>query len=132
MNKENMYKVADAIEKGEIAKFNMHNFVARNYDGSEYSCGTAACVGGFTSLLARQEVRDGKDNEHIYCSHQDTAQHYLDLTFEQGMDLFYAYTHDEAIPGVDGNKEHVPAALRWMANNNSVNWDDAFEAVASC
>lgn len=75
MNKERMLVVADAIEKEEIAKFDMSHFV------EEHDCGTSACIGGFAILLFPQF--DVEDMCSLY-----RATEIFELTENEGYMLF--------------------------------------------
>jgi hypothetical protein len=115
MNRENMLKVADAIEQ-EIVNFNMSTWVEYGNDSSrgvqaavKYvnghidTCGTIACVGGTANLLdfreqrgnveskwdrKRRRVRDGRVLQDEAGTNR--AARWLGLSDTDADNLFYA------------------------------------------
>lgn len=119
MNKERMYAVAEAIEKEQIAKFDMCDFVIK-----KHTCRTAACVCGFAAILEYPE----NTTDIIYEKHNGFmhfGMNYFDITDLEADELFVP----ASIGYVNANYQHVPNALRWMADNNIINWNKAFIGI---
>ena len=105
MNKENILKVADAIEK-DIAFFNMQ------YPNQ--------CVAGYANRLFPIINHYPPANAAIH----------LGLRNNQLDELFYVRSMgSEGITQTTEAKMLVPDALRWMVSNNDINWRRAFTAV---
>lgn len=84
MNKELLLKVRDAI-LAEPEHFDMEHFVRRNT-----SCGTTACIAGWTVALSRNTTPDADETIPDSISVAWEAQSRLGLTHEQEVALFYA------------------------------------------
>lgn len=115
MNKVALLRVADMIAAGSDVAFCMDMTLDRN------DCGTSACVAGFALI-----DKCGSFNA-AYRSGVWEAQKHLGLTETQKLELFYSPTvpFDE----INLNAQHVPAALRWMVENNTISWLDASNNV---
>ena len=107
--------VADTIEHNR-KHFDMNNFF--NY------CGTPACVAGFTIELA------GRETFKVNLSATEAATEALDLTLEQGLDLFHprgtSFDYDSTIePGEPGHItwKHAVRTLRHFAETGVIDWD---------
>lgn len=121
MNKENMLKVADAIEAERVGSKKVHLDVTswHNYN----SCGTTACIAGFAHHLMFKEgnVTHGKPRAHT--SAGLAGKEYLGLSREQAGVLFHGVGYGRDFPDL------VPDMLRWMALNGKVSWERAFAAA---
>ena len=132
MNKERMLLVADAIEKEEIAKFRMMDFIRHAH------CGTVACVAGFTHILINAAAKDDPDNFLSY-SRQNTAGDYLGLPHSDAYELFFAASMNEGdedeeregyvVLDEDDYSKHGAKAIRWMVANERINWKEALTAL---
>jgi hypothetical protein len=149
MNVERVYMVAALIEASADAavtinemtvKFDMGEFGASmdEYDErDERSCGTIACVAGYTGALfqpeAYREYAFGTDY-HIDMEHVGKTE--LELTEDEARDLFVptgfnrnGHHYNISYEWMNNNPRKVAQALRWMADNNTVSWADAFIAL---
>lgn len=127
MNKQRMYLVADAIEKEQIAKFNMFDFI----DGY-HTCKTAACVCGFAALLnyPNHSVSDVKDAVYDdYGSFMSFGEKYLEITKYEADELFNPHHDSYGTVQINNSYKYVPKAIRWMADNDTIDWDQAFIAI---
>lgn len=134
MNKTRTYAVADAIEK-DNQHFNMDAFYGGpagwELNGEEvpvdledvHKCGTAMCVGGWAHFLFKDKAPKSIDHQ----DYESVAEWALGLDPVRGSDLFYAA--GVGFKNINSLKAYVPAALRWMADNNNVNWRMALLAV---
>ena len=104
MNRENILKVADEIER-RPDEFDMQ------YPRS--------CIAGFTNQLFDKVSNFGSQNAAIH----------LGLRTNQWEELFYCRSLIDGITLVTQSKILVPNALRWMVSNNDINWRRAFTAV---
>lgn len=148
MNLAPLLQVADVIE-AEVAehnqgkmRFNMQDWSCiRTEDVND--CFTAACIAGHVcATFNHDEWLEWTQNDEAHHI-SEWAQKFLELDDEQASVLFVCWMrkYDE-----DGNfravnppyklhlrtvteqVKYVPALLRWMAANDSVNWWDAIEA----
>lgn len=115
MNKVALLRVADMIAAGSDVAFCMDMTLVRN------DCGTSACVAGF-ALIDKCGSFNAAYREGVYA-----AQIYLGLTETQKSELFYSPTVE--FNEINHNAQHVPAALRWMVENNTISWLDASNNV---
>ena len=140
MNKERMLAVADAIEKEEIAKFRMLDFIEK-CDNNQ--CGTTACVAGFAHLIMGTKINNDIDNV-LSNDRLDEARNYLGLNYEEARELFYAGSmdnynnaeYDELEDGyivIDdlGYNKYGAQVIRWMVENDRINWNEALTAVGA-
>ena len=115
MNKIEMYRVADAIEKGiKDTTFNMNHVIYK-----EHPCGTQACIAGHVILMNNLTV-----DKNI-----DVVGELLGLEYEQYDELFFAWSATTKFSEINNNKKHVPAVIRWMADNEEINWDKAIASI---
>ena len=105
MNKENILKVADEIEK-RLPNFDMI-YPHMN-------------IVGIVKELFPIISPFGHTNAPIHLGLQVRA--FDELVFARS----YGY---EGLDTVNAGKELVPDALRWMVSNNDINWRRAFTAV---
>ena len=137
MNRERLLAVADAIEREEIAKFKMVDFI-----NTKHKCGTSACVAGFAHLLMGNKF---ESSNILSYTRLDQAADYLDIDFSNANELFYAHSmsrdedEDNDIEPYDGycviddegyNKFGAPA-LRWMVTNDTISWKAALTAIGA-
>lgn len=131
MNKQNVMRVADAIERAELAPefgFNM-NYVeatrgafAQDMTGRE--CGSVGCIAGWCAKLADNDDDDYKKRGSIltYCSDQSVfnrAQEWLDLSDAQAGPLF----GPETLEDWDNiTTAQAVATLRHLAETGDVVW----------
>lgn len=117
VNKANVLRVADAIEKGELVKRGIgFNMAAWNNDAeihglrdlSGHRCGTVACIGGHAAIL----FPEGHPNET------------LGLSLSEGKELFYAWSYREWYDVKLRNItiRHAVAVLRHLAETGEVDW----------
>lgn len=128
-NTSRILAVADAIEKEEIMKLDMHTYYSNRGDenGNYHLCG---CVSGFSiKMYSKKPYIDGYGLEN--------GRTILDLTAEEACELFgghsmTVYSGEPAVHGlhaVQDRKDDIPNALRWMAANNKYEWKSAFTAL---
>lgn len=116
MNKEHMYAVADAIENNlDGIIFDMYYPLVWRSEGKR--CG---CVAGIAKHLS-----DYKDMTTF-----DAGALYMGLDRNGILEIYHAVSMGAGGSGAINNaKPLVPAALRWMADNDDVNWRRALTAV---
>jgi len=115
VNVENILKVADAIEKHSIPDlgFNMSyafDAVGPEDDRSGHSCGTVACIGGWTNVVLAKS-----GNLPIAA-----AQRRLELTDRQADALFYPLGYWRV--DNDYTPSQAVAVLRHLAATGEVDW----------
>lgn len=126
MNKKRILRVADAIEKAELAKrdigFNMNVLFGRTEECSaeegeetiDYTgknCGTLACIAGWTCLLF----------EPLQNPNFGLAQALLDLDYPTANSLFWGDRRDlEKITSAE-----AVSTLRHLARSGRVRWDES-------
>jgi hypothetical protein len=127
MNRENILKVADAIENATLAKeqglgFNMLDFFAEDrydptgHDHTGHECGTTACIAGWTVAM---EV--GKKIQNMTTTEiRTTAQRILGLSDSEVSDLFYAYGSLRFIGHI--KPKEAATVLRHFAKTGYVDW----------
>jgi hypothetical protein len=113
MNIENIDKTIEAIrhakEKGIF--FDMGMFIDRNH-----TCGTAACIGGFAAILAK----DGLKNLPRYAENIDLiAADFLGLDGEQAGSLFYPGATEN---GWQASAENAIEVLEHLKETGEANW----------
>jgi hypothetical protein len=124
MNKENILKVADAIENATLTKdhgigFNMAYFFESSghlEDHTHQECGTTACIAGWASLISEKEVAARDDPDVM----EDVAMEYLGLSNMQAVDLFYARCVRK--PMADITQAEAVRVLRHLAETGKVDW----------
>jgi len=127
MNKENVLKVADAIEQHSIPElgFNMnYGLVSRSdniKDLSGYNCDTVACIAGWCNMLTKPDAR---------FSDFDAAREFLGLDPKAASELFYASSQWEFEGGDHTYLERITPSkaavvLRHLAETGEVNWSVA-------
>lgn len=127
MNKENILKVADAIEHHSIPwlGFNMASFCmtagGMNPDRSGHGCGTVACIAGWGAAVS------GTPKETLLGDFDadDVAKEFMALSNDQCNDLFYAKSHPKFSRG--GLWTYIPQdqairTLRHLAETGEVDW----------
>lgn len=136
MNRENLLRVADAIEKHEIADlgFNMCDFIGDGYiDRSGHECGTTACIGGFAAALLRNH-KDASDLQMYWDdpetrSLRDDGAAFLGLNGFEASDLFggtpRALNFDDVTPAM------AVATLRYAEEHDVIDWDAANPEIAA-
>lgn len=130
-NWELLRQVADNIKPDN---FDMRVFSKRT------ECGTVACVAGHTVWIAKPDkfqryiITGNKGSPSILALAEDE----LELTNEESSELFYGDGYNNRFNYDDGNdsmklisknRDLVPNALRWMADNQIIDWYLASEAV---
>ena len=117
MNKENLLRVADAMEKQEYpVGYNQEGWRDKGaLDCSGRGCGTTMCIAGWAEV-----VRTGKLTFNVdYVS--DRAAKFLDLTSSQERDLFRAFPFMRSRPSL----ADAVAVLRYAAEHDVINWNAA-------
>jgi hypothetical protein len=123
MNAESILRVADAIEKHEIADlgFNMNDWVSSKYpDKSGHNCGTSACIAGYAVAAF-----DGMDEvERINSLTEDEK---IEQFFGRAREIFDMDTEDadDLMVFFSGDPTPLKAArtLRHLAATGEVNWN---------
>lgn len=134
MNVENILKVADAIEKHEIAwlGFNMRSWYADRDDGftgfeyddlSGHKCGTVACIAGWATAVEVGELVLIKELENSRLEGRKLTsiplvsepEDFLGLDNHQAGQLFHGAR-------VDTTAAHAVRALRHLAATGKVDW----------
>lgn len=120
MNKDNVLKVADAIENHSIPDlgFNMGGYIlpadAETPDLSGHNCGTIGCIAGWAASVAKGSIIDDDASG-------DKAGKFLGLSGFQRMELF--------VPSgwLDNNvtSSKAVAVLRHLAETGEVDWSVA-------
>lgn len=124
MNKKNILKVADAIERGRVARkrlgFNMATWADDGKGGpatpdrSGHNCGTVACIGGWVDAVRLRTT----DACTIMDADSEGTVEFLGITQDQAANLFFPR-------GFSGGK-HTPAqavrVLRHLAETGEVDW----------
>lgn len=125
MNKENVLAVAAAIEGHTIPDlgFNMGNWVAKESstrpDRSGHSCGTVACIAGWTKRI-RTQIPVGI-NEDFYWGPEAK---WLGLDVDEGEELFFGDDWTCAHLN-DVTPSEAVAVLRHLAETGEVDWSVA-------
>jgi hypothetical protein len=130
VNRENVLKVADAIERHSIKNlgFNMGYFMfdadptsswAR--DNSGHSCGTIACIAGWTRCVrtGRRFARTGAGPDEFPWQREAD---WLGLDTEAGYTLFLT---DDELPLEEITSAEAVAVLRHLADTGEVDWSVA-------
>lgn len=125
MNRENILKVADAIESHSIPDlgFNMSLWIDRKPgpedDRSGHNCGTTACIAGWAVA-----VMNGGVIPEVGVPIQDDAEKYFGLNWTDGEDLFVNWVGKSPTPA------EAVIVLRHLAETGEVDWDRALKAGA--
>lgn len=127
MNKANILRVADAIEKGELVKrgigFNMEEFISGAGIQSDpptdhfRKCSTVACIAGWAYSIShpRRNIRSLAGTTTI----SEGAAHWLGLDDDTAMDLFVP---TEIYDFATITPAHAVAVLRHLAETGEVDW----------
>jgi hypothetical protein len=134
MNKENILKVADAIESATLAKehgigFNMVSFYddsGADSDHTEYECCTVACIAGWAAIMS-----DGYETVRSLTPSDISkeAQNYLGLSLCEADDLFCA--SGTRVDMDDITQTDAVKVLRHLAETGDVDWSIIEEGRAS-
>jgi hypothetical protein len=103
MNLKHMKELRDFIAKLPPAACDMNTWIF--VDGEQvpkkraHACGTTACLGGWTELMANPNCNFNETDEDGCGRNQDApaikANEYLDLSADEEQTLFYEYPHGE-------------------------------------
>jgi hypothetical protein len=126
MNKDNMLKVAKAIEDEYVEGFGPFAFDMETYCSGGIGCRTAACVAGTAVLLAHPKIKY-RNPDLIYRK----ARIFLGLTESEADALFLATNSLRGLGCINRARADVPAALTWMVHYDTIDWDKALEAVGA-
>lgn len=124
MNAENLLRVADAIEKHEIAwlGFNMETFISDySDDKSGHRCGTTGCIAGWAFAIERS-AKSGKDllKKFQSCgSIRSSARKFFGLDWAESEELF------EGAPAMVAGPAEAVRTLRYAAKHGVIDWDAA-------
>lgn len=122
MNKENILKVADAIEKDHIKGliFDMSDYFECREDGSGH-CGTAACIAGWAYIIDKfdGEVPHRDDPPYLHYVSRDAAL-YLGLARIDADNLFLGFAPTGEIMEVTAGQ--AVAVLRKLAEEGVIDW----------
>lgn len=129
MNRENILRVADAIENGELVKrgigFNMAYYMDyathRTPDRID-SCGTTACIAGWTFAIFRPDTDPDFVINGSGPSIGRTAADLLGLTPDQRSALFTPDDFGEEEEWTNITPAHAVAVLRHLAETGKVDW----------
>ena len=118
MNKANILRIADAIEKHEIEDLGFHmaafHITGIYADLSGHGCKTTACIAGWTLSLLKPKWEDL--NAHDI---EQGARSILGLDQEQAEDLFYLpdYMSRNSVTA-----KQAARTLRHLAETGEVDW----------
>lgn len=103
MNKENLLRVAEAIERAPDEAFDMSDY--------GHGCGTPACIAGFAAQIA------GENPPHYV---ESFAREVLDLTYRESEVLFCGQVSVSLLEGV--SRFDAVALLRNAAKTGKIDW----------
>jgi hypothetical protein len=122
MNWKLLSQIADHIEANPKS-FDMETWA------EEHSCGTIGCIAGWAIMLTQPDVSPDMIR---HCITPLTNKAFQPDTHEGEDDLWNMFLGGPFIPTqINELKAYVPAALRWMAKNSSLDWSRAFNAVGA-
>lgn len=113
-------RTADHIEALGYAHFDMASF------GRAGECG---CVAFHAIWTARGSAPEPVDSKVEAKRRHDEAAGVLQLPENESYHLFCLINSEMQVEDVNENTPHVPAALRYMADNHTLDWDKAALAV---
>ena len=132
MNRENLLRVADAIERSTIPDvgFNMRYYIDveedyaagdlfRPRDWSGHPCRTTACIAGHAYLVKHGEICDHASSEVVYVE----ARAFLGLTKDEAQRLFIGRPRDIKFGNV--SSPQAARTLRHAAEHGVINWNAA-------
>lgn len=112
MNAEKLRRIADEIEK-HPEQFDMGDYFS--------NCGTVMCIAGWAIFLYKpSKIKMG--NHRLY---GDIAGEILELTESELGDLFFTFSTYYEGEVQDVNGTNAPRCLRWMADNEKIDWAQA-------
>lgn len=135
MNRENILKVADAIEQHSIPDlgFNMADFLGTYEDRTGHGCGTTACIAGWGHAI----IHGTYDAEFTYVDPDEIAG-WLGISHVPACNLFYADNHPLNARDSSGRSwfdEITPktavSVLRHLAETGEVDWGRALATEAA-
>lgn len=130
VNRENVTKVADAIENHSIKwlGFNMDSWLekasdryASGRDKSGHKCGTVGCIGGWTDVI-RLNLTEDSDHDQVLNLPDHESAAFLGLSAREGASLFHPY---EIRDWTKITPAHAVRVLRHLAETGKVDWSQA-------
>ena len=126
MNRENVLKVADAIENHTIEGlgFNMGSFCAiadRDYsDQSGHGCGTVACIAGTAVFVELGEF----NGPLTFAEFFEPARDFLGLNEADAQELFYRLSENDGLDKllISTTTQEAVDVLRYLAATGKVDW----------
>jgi hypothetical protein len=118
-------KVADRIEREN--RFDMSTYGRKKDD----RCSTVACMAGHIVWMTEPERFEKEITLNIHsCDFNihEIATEKMGISEDEADELFVP-CGDIDINDINDNKNLVPAALRWMADNKCLDWNKAGPAV---
>lgn len=105
-----------------------------NFDMQTYAeqtgCGTVACVAGHVMDVTHPDLfRDAVSQGKVNGVWPILAQKKLGINDNDRRELFLASKSRLSMKQINNNSHLVPDALHWMADNERINWNEAFEAI---
>ena len=128
MNRENILKVADAIEKHSIPDlgFNMTMWIDRHpfpgQDISGHNCGTTACIAGWAAAVSIG-ASEAENLNTVSVSVRRVARDYLGLSDDEALWLFEGFSTGEEKPS------QAVSVLRHLAETGKVDWERALHST---
>lgn len=122
MNKDRLRRVADAIEKAELASkgigFNMFRYISRAGDGLSIDqtgrdCGTVACIAGWAAIL-----NDPTNIRESSILVPGRAQEWLELSDDEAEMLFVRA--ENVLPLTSVSTAHAVTVLRHAADTGEI------------
>ena len=131
MNTELLRRIADAIESQSVGSRKV-GLNMLHWHGQYHACGTSACVAGYTELIetgqASISIDVGERARVSLALSQDQAHELFygeDLAKELGVGLITAQER------INASEHLVPDALRWMADNETIDWRQGLDHACS-
>lgn len=139
VNRENILKVADAIENHSIKwlGFNMASWFdadARHpwspKDNTNHNCGTVACIGGWAGVLAMGKKTEKSAAKALANLNETRIHEFLGLETEVARSLFLP-SHKVVGKWSDITPAQAVRVLRHLAETGKVNWRKAGKGASS-
>ena len=126
MNKTNLLRVADAIEKHEIEGlvFNMNLWIR-----AMSPCGTAACIGGTADVLRLGSILAARKRALVVDGEYETGA-WLGLDNVSADELFFSCP-TTCTDFTDVTPQQAVNVLRYAAEHDVIDWDAAQTWAAS-
>lgn len=126
MNIGNILKVADAIEQASVPDlgFNMGTWIGHSEDKSERSCGTTACIAGWSAIVDKGSIHNVGNDEIV-----DIAQKFLGMSGNKADELFLYVPYMNPLFAFRDTVGPIEAVrcLRNLAITGEVDWEAAMK-----